>query len=63
MMKGPLPTRFTIDTIHRRYDPEDHQAYTYEEFFYHYAVRRGWPVEAVRTFWEALPRALDHLLV
>ena len=22
MMKGPLPTRFTIDTIHHRYDPE-----------------------------------------
>ena len=62
MMKGPLPTRFTIDTIHRRYDPEDHQVYTYEEFLYHYAAR-GWPVEAVRTLWEGLPLARDHLLV
>ena len=61
--EGDSPTRFPIDTIHRRYDPEDHQAYTYEEFLYHYAVRRGWPVEAVRTFWEGLPRARDHLLV
>ena len=62
MMKGPLPTRFTIDTIHRRYDPEDHQAYTYEEFLYHYAAR-GWSVEAVWTLWEGLPHARDHLLV
>ena len=62
MMKGPLPTRFTIDTIHRRYDPEDHQVYTYEEFLDHYAAR-GWSVEAVRTLWEGLPRARDHLLV
>ena len=62
MMKGPLPTRFTIDTIHRRYDAEDHQVYTYEEFLYHYAAR-GWSVEAVRTLWEGLPRARDHLLV
>ena len=63
MMKGPLPTRFTIDTIHRRYDPEDHQAYTYDEFLYHYAVRRGWAVESVRAFWRGLTRARDHLLV
>ena len=62
MMKGPLPTRFTIDTIHRRYDPEDHQVYTYEELLDHYAAR-GWSVEAVRTLWEGLPRARDHLLV
>ena len=62
MMKGPLPTRFTIDTIHRRYDPEDHQVYTYEEFLDHYAAR-GWSVEAVRTLWEGLPQARDHLLV
>ena len=57
------PTRFPIVTIHRRYDPEDHQAYTYDEFLYHYAVKRGWPVESVRTFWRGLTRARDHLLV
>ena len=60
--EGDSPTRFTIDTIHRRYDPEDHQVYTYEEFLDHYAAR-GWSVEAVRTLWEGLPRARDHLLV
>ena len=37
-------------------------AYTYEEFLDHYAAR-GWSVEAVRTLWEGLPRARDHLLV
>ena len=63
MMKKPLPTRFTIDTIIRRYHAEDRQAYTYKEFLYHYAVQRGWPVESARTFWERLPRARDHLLV
>ena len=63
MMKGPLPTRFTIETIIRRYHAGDRQAYTYKEFLYHYAVQRGWPVEAVRTIWEGLPRARDHLLV
>ena len=63
IMKGPLPTRFTIETIIRRYHAEDRQAYTYKEFLYHYAVQRGWPVESVRTFWERLPRARDHLLV
>ena len=63
MMKGPLPTRFTIETIIRRYHAEDRQAYTCEEFLDHYAVQRGWPVESVRTFWERLPRARDHLLV
>ena len=55
-------TRFTIDTIHRRYDPEDHQVYTYDEFLGHYAAR-GWSVEAVWTLWEGLPHARDHLLV
>ena len=62
MMKGPLPTRFTIDTIIRRYHAKDRKVYTYEEFLYHYAAR-GWSVEAVRTLWEGLPRARDHLLV
>ena len=33
-----------------------------EEFLDHYAAR-GWSVEAVRTLWEGLPRARDHLLV
>ena len=47
------------DAIHH---PEDHQVYTYEDFLDHYAAR-GWPVEAVRTLWEGLPRARDHLLV
>ena len=62
MMKGPLPTRFTIDTIIRRYHAKDRKVYTYEEFLYHYAAR-GWSVEAVWTLWEGLPRARDHLLV
>ena len=62
MMKGPLPTRFTIDTIIRRYHAKDRKVYTYEEFLYHYAAR-GWSVEAVWTLWEGLPHARDHLLV
>ena len=62
MMKKPLPTRFTIDTIIRRYHAKDRKVYTYEEFLYHYAAR-GWSVEAVWTLWEGLPRARDHLLV
>ena len=62
MMKGPLPMRFTIDTIIRRYPAKDRTVYTYEEFLDHYAAR-GWSVESVRTLWEGLPRARDHLLV
>ena len=62
MMKKPLPTRFTIDTIIRRYHAKDRKVYTYEEFLYHYAAR-GWSVEAVWTLWEGLPHARDHLLV
>ena len=62
MVKKPLPTRFTIDTIIRRYHAKDRKVYTYEEFLYHYAAR-GWSVEAVWTLWEGLPHARDHLLV
>ena len=57
------PTRFPISTIHRRYDPEDNQPYTCDEFLCHYADTQGWSQQSVWTFWQGLTPVLDHLLV
>ena len=57
------PTRFPISKIHRRYDPEDNQPYTYDEFLRHYAETQGWSQQSVWTLWQGLTSAPDHLLV
>ena len=57
------PTRFPISTVHRRYDPEDNQPYTYDEFLRHYADTQVWSQQSVWNFWQGLTPAPDHILI